>query len=323
MFLWAMACFAVGALVGFLFGLPKACAAHDDPDAEVITNTNLEKVSDWLTALIVALGLVQLAKIPGFLRDAASYLTSGQAPPAQDLAPFAMGLIVYFTVVGFLFGYLSTRLVVQPVLSHATHWFQATTARVKFLESIGMIRGELVQYLLMEDLSAQPSALLPGHRAQPAVEMQHVGMSQLAELAQQFDAAPVGVHGDITRDNKYAAKMLYIILKYNIAKDELLARTDGDAAEGWTLALVVRVLMSSEQQDVDHLLGVAPKASKEYVRYRIVLAFGEFVRSAFTSSGQEGQMCRIMQDYQAGAHQAFKDLMDETRASMTPMKTRA
>src|SRR5438552_685547 len=72
--MWALACFAVGVVTGFLFGIPRVLQGTDSgAEATAHTpyqqrvNTNLEQISDWLTKIIVGLGLVQLTKVPGYL----------------------------------------------------------------------------------------------------------------------------------------------------------------------------------------------------------------------------------------------------------------
>ena len=70
---------AIGAGLGFLFGLPRSRYADLDASgpsnttnakssetprsAHYLTNSNLIKVSDWLTTIIIGVGLVNLAKI--------------------------------------------------------------------------------------------------------------------------------------------------------------------------------------------------------------------------------------------------------------------
>ncbi len=66
---------AVGAAAGFLFGLPRSrvvdmttgglsgAASNPPPSSAYLTNSNLIKVSDWLTTIIIGLGLVNLRKI--------------------------------------------------------------------------------------------------------------------------------------------------------------------------------------------------------------------------------------------------------------------
>lgn len=72
-------------------------------------NTNLEQISDWLTKILVGVGLVQLGSIVDSLGDLADYIAEalGGGPAG---APFALALVMYFTVAGFLVAYLWTRL---------------------------------------------------------------------------------------------------------------------------------------------------------------------------------------------------------------------
>ena len=80
--LCALGLTAGGALIGFLFGVPKSLAAAQTSPAVSTTsgttaaatvggpslqvNTNLDKVSDWLTTIVTGLALTQLVKIPGY-----------------------------------------------------------------------------------------------------------------------------------------------------------------------------------------------------------------------------------------------------------------
>lgn len=103
--LWAMMCIAAGAFIGFLFGVPKVNPTAID-SAGLLPNTNIETVSDWLTKIIVGVGLINFKEIGGFLSSISDKLA---ASLAMD-APFAMALIVYFFVAGLIQGYLLTRM---------------------------------------------------------------------------------------------------------------------------------------------------------------------------------------------------------------------
>src|SRR5689334_2047890 len=66
----------VGVLLGFLFGIPKTLRRNPDPTAggplaegDYQPNTNLEEISDWLTKLIVGIGLVELRRIPELIES--------------------------------------------------------------------------------------------------------------------------------------------------------------------------------------------------------------------------------------------------------------
>lgn len=128
--LYAGAFFAVGALVGLLFGVPRslqekaspsggsaggtgaaaqpAAAKGNDASDRFRDNTNLEEISDWLTKIIVGLGLANLAKIPDELRGLARYFADFCGTDNCESA--AMAMVIYFFVCGFFLGYLMTRL---------------------------------------------------------------------------------------------------------------------------------------------------------------------------------------------------------------------
>ena len=131
--LWCVACLAVGGAVGFLFGIPKAGSqtagkstnsavtedssntrrARDDSE-RTRPNSNLEEVSDWLTKIIVGLTLVNLGEIPdkvgAISSNAAAMLGTGTSDARFSVAT---ALIVGFSVIGFLLGYIYTRLFLQ------------------------------------------------------------------------------------------------------------------------------------------------------------------------------------------------------------------
>jgi len=63
---------SVGSLLGFLFGMPRAMVApstSEETDAAAPMtyrpSTNLEQVSDWLTKILIGVGLVELRQIGG------------------------------------------------------------------------------------------------------------------------------------------------------------------------------------------------------------------------------------------------------------------
>jgi len=120
--LWALACLASGGLIGFIFGIPRVlqgdnpASANTDPAASASSpgnvsaqaarqavydqrvNTNLEQISDWLTKILVGVGLINIGKISSDLGKASFYLAQGFG---KEQEPFAAALIVYFSIVAF------------------------------------------------------------------------------------------------------------------------------------------------------------------------------------------------------------------------------
>lgn len=72
-------------------------------------NTNLVEISDWLTKMIVGVGLYQLSTLPGKLRSVAGYFATAFGEPAAPPA-LVMAILGYFAIFGFLLGYLWARI---------------------------------------------------------------------------------------------------------------------------------------------------------------------------------------------------------------------
>jgi hypothetical protein len=117
----------VGGLLGFLFGIPRTL--QGDPvtgssdevsqnDIHYKVNTNLEQISDWLTKILVGVGLTQLAKIPKYFNELGQYLVPALG---NDSASGIYGIlvIVYFISTGFISGYLVTRIYLGRVFQAA------------------------------------------------------------------------------------------------------------------------------------------------------------------------------------------------------------
>jgi hypothetical protein len=110
--------FSVGALTGFLFGIPRTVAGAAPPG--VVTyqaNTNLEQISDWLTKLLVGIGLTQLTRIPDVVQDTGEYLAWCIGPGCG--AGVMGAIVVSFAVIGFILSYIGTRLVLTPAIRNA------------------------------------------------------------------------------------------------------------------------------------------------------------------------------------------------------------
>ncbi len=126
----ASACALSGALLGFLFAVPKrkregqtAAAAAvpanggrgDGSDRDSVhyeSNTSLEEISDWLTKIIVGVGLVQAQEIAAALGEAGRAVGSGvfRQPPAAPAAEvIGVATILTFAVLGFLAAFLWFR----------------------------------------------------------------------------------------------------------------------------------------------------------------------------------------------------------------------
>jgi hypothetical protein len=110
--LMAGAFLLAGALLGFLFGIPRTLQDQQQIEMQgtrFSQNTNLEQISDWLTKILVGVGLTQLNQVPEALRtyssEAAIYLGDYPTSPA-----FALFVLIFYVICGFFIGYLWTRI---------------------------------------------------------------------------------------------------------------------------------------------------------------------------------------------------------------------
>ena len=105
-----------GGLLGLLFGLPRTLNADTAADegarktlSAIAANTNLEQISDWLTKILVGVGLTQIASIGDHARQlfhALSPSLGGQPTGAV----MAGSIVIYYLALGFLLGWFYARL---------------------------------------------------------------------------------------------------------------------------------------------------------------------------------------------------------------------
>jgi hypothetical protein len=132
----AAAATMVRALLGFLFGIPRslqqrpaippaAAEASQTPGdkTRLLSNTSVEEISDWLTKIIIGVGLVQFHSFVGYLYKAALLAAAFVAAREIDVgaddqwldykpgyaSPFFFALILICLIAGCLIVYLETR----------------------------------------------------------------------------------------------------------------------------------------------------------------------------------------------------------------------
>ncbi|MGC0317363.1 hypothetical protein [Kitasatospora acidiphila] len=214
----ACATTVAGALVGFLFGIPhvlgggtgapnaagsttSTSTANSAPlSGQYIANTNLEQVSDWLTKLLLGVGLSQLGSIWQGARQLGRALSPALGG-RTDATPFAAALVLYFVILGFLGGWLATRLLLAGALTRADgaalHLFTSAQEQLKEGNEVGA-----------EDLRVQAMGRLGkfAHQAgQPGPAQPAASVSQVAEVragAKRSPATPDEVRGLFASDDE-------------------------------------------------------------------------------------------------------------------------
>jgi hypothetical protein len=121
-----------GGLIGFVFAIPRSrqeqravqpAQQANEPQPPVrlsdySANTNLEQISDWLTKIMIGIGLVEFKELSGLLWNTATTLAPMIGADASA-RPVALCLMMYSGLWGFFFAYLSTRLWLPKALTRA------------------------------------------------------------------------------------------------------------------------------------------------------------------------------------------------------------
>ena len=204
LFIWILACLAGGGALGFLFGVPKIVQATSTNNAtegqeyQQQVNTNLTEISDWLTKIIVGLGLIHLGKIHYYLNKLAALL-AGALHSSQNnprAVAFAYGLIICYTIFGFLTGYLGTRLYLAAAFSQAD---QEAIRRIekKANEAVGVAKSA--------DQKSESAIASSESRSYSNEEMmlQHPG--KLDELVEKYNQTRLSMPSGYSRTKTMSA----------------------------------------------------------------------------------------------------------------------
>ncbi|MEV6978213.1 hypothetical protein [Kitasatospora sp. NPDC093806] len=183
----ACAAMVVGGALGFLFGVPRVRSGSGgsggsgsgsgggsgsgETHGSYAPNTNLEQVSDWLTKVLLGVGLTQLGSIGERLDRLGTALAPALGGGA-GAAPFAAALVLYFLLLGFLAGWLLTRLALPRVLSDADQaldLFLAGQDRDRKGDKVGAddLRMRAMQHLGLVGTSTGQPGDLPGSLLPP------------------------------------------------------------------------------------------------------------------------------------------------------------
>jgi CheY-like chemotaxis protein len=153
----AASAFAVGGLIGFVFGIPRSLQEptatvpeHTDGDEEgsdealrrvrYSGNTSLEQISDWLTKILVGVGLTQLSNIPSALGALGTVLAPGLGgfPSSATVGPLG---VIFFGIGGFFLSYLWTRLYLASLLVESDEEARRAAERELELRAIEVTAG--------------------------------------------------------------------------------------------------------------------------------------------------------------------------------------
>ncbi len=227
----AIAAAAAGAVFGFIFGIPRtmnpadraavAVAAATSQDgaatpAVMAANTNLERISDWLSTLLIGATLVQIKDIAAWLGALGKDLVRTGTIANDALVPV---IVIAFFSLSFLGVYLITRLYLTTAFMQTLSMLTGTTTPIPHLQTTGApTRGVLLNATAA--LNGQLAAALRSDKTEDLT----------AARAAFDDAKGDAVDRDSPALNANLATVLMKLLKANAAEDRLKAVADLKAA---------------------------------------------------------------------------------------------
>lgn len=309
----------VGGLIGFLFGIPRRLqqqeeakpARGEDANAAATqaaiygANTNLEQISDWLTKILVGVGLINIAGLQTLLPEISAAVAPGFGGQVWS-GTFGVVIIVYFFVGGFLIGYLTTRLYLGQALTAAERTFS------------------LQKQLSRLEEQSQTDAL-----ALQLATTQLSGIDADKPTQQALDNAVLGTSGEMKAQIFYRAQLQRLRNWREDATKPKVERT----------IPVFRALAASDTHDSYHKnygeLGYALKdqrtpdwAGAEEALTRAIALRGDNFESSYYAYEMNRAHCRIMRDdsYRNGtisSDEAKAKIVEDLKVGMKDEATKA
>ena len=324
--LWAIGLFAGAAGLGFLFGIPKVLqgtspvkktAATDDeknatpaaaealPSYQQRVNTNLEEISDWLTKIIVGVTLVELKSLPPYAEKLANRVTSNLA--AGGHSGFGLAMILGFGTLGFLFGYLVTRLYIQGALARAERELGQPDS--SFRE---MWRSSTA---LLSAMTNSVRAKSPVGARSAAGSVDQETLDALTQLSNEYKAIEDSDWKTRTqRKNEKAAEMTRLAIEKGVSRDWLASQSD----EPLLLTLAGMVQASPTPADAERLLTRARDVHRKHVQYWILQAMLHLLeQNLLTDTHREG-LRSVLDVYEKTADAPLERLIRTVRRRIVP-----
>jgi tetratricopeptide (TPR) repeat protein len=174
----ALAAAAAGGAFGFLFGIPRAMANADRRGQLYQSNTNLEQVSDWLTKILIGLGLAQIGALGANVTSLGDTLAKALGESGTTGRVVGLSIVFFYAAMGFILAYLPASISLGERLQDAERRLQTINAALPVAPS------KVVEAELRRDAPvSEPSG---GRATQLGVEVREVAQSGLAVPAETY-----------------------------------------------------------------------------------------------------------------------------------------
>jgi hypothetical protein len=318
----AVTWFSLGTLLGLIFSVPKSSAqGAPRPEPAVTpatsdkptlasqndrkrrslyeTNNNLVEVSDWLTKIIVGLGLIHLKDAPAILRKVVNPL---QHCLGDCYLAFGTALVLGFGALGFLFGYVFTRLFLARAFSDADPAEEIAQAEQRLQQRTDEAKASMIKAGSALEQGKVGDA--GGHIVAPTDWTE-----RFLKLAEEYgqDQFP-SIFQRVSHKDRKADEMVVVLAGTAVSKKavaDLIAQQSGEATskfcDGMIAGLASYVLLKPETNDLEVLLSVALAARRLHTRYRLLMAFRELLQRGNGTREQFEQVRVLIQGWMADA----------------------
>jgi len=323
--IWALSCLIAGIAIGFLFAIPKISqgsqATDEDKsgaDYRLHVNTNLTEISDWLTKIIVGLGLVKLTKLPPYLTALAESFSNGIHDKEKNAAmAVAYGTITFFSIFGFLFGYLVTRLFLSKAFSIAD---QESIQRLKGQFEIQIANIESKQGFLAHSIAINSQDTVAGFKSETPEVPVDQALAALKGMADEYMKIDIPDLAERTRVKDAKANDMGIYaLKHGIDSTALFDYINRQVPvhEGLVLALATLVNIDPHQYDFGKVVQVGGNLTRLHVRYRVLLAFVTLQKRGYIDDAGRQRAIDLVKTYQLQADAPLSRQIEYTLSFLT------
>jgi len=235
--LWALGFGVSGMLLGFLFGIPRslpsdATATMQQDGASIATtgdksllsgtpapmeiNSNLVEVSDWLTKIIVGVGLIELKSLPAAARSMTSFIAPSLAIDTDTARAIVGAVMLFFSVHGFLTGYLLTRIYLSIIIKRADNLVKNESVLLDSGKEIDVSELSRLQQKSLEDMQEAVTQILLAEGNGSGSTVGSVGIASLADHPSRQNPIDVLWLDDHPRNNTLLVEQL---VRQNIRVD--------------------------------------------------------------------------------------------------------
>lgn len=262
----------VGAVLGFLFGIPRVLTTDGIPDpagkpnTSFAQNSNLEQISDWLTKIVVGVSLVEFDRLIGALRRLSGAVALALELNA-NLWPVVSAVLVCGGIFGFITFYIWTRTQFPLLLQLTQTQLARLLTQIADLKSVVIenvkVLDKTIKFAGIEeskDILQGKASFQDGWDSDPH-KGKFGGSAVSGEYKLEADVVPIGEDGalcgvtlTVTRPNALGTQQVQFHLHPTFKQSVVQAEFNGLTASTKILsrgAFVVGALVKSNDGEAD------------------------------------------------------------------------